>query len=180
MSNDIEFTLIPCELPKSNSTINISGNIIRTDNKLSLAYFLQGNLSTIIIPEPSNLPTRKNELWQTTCFEFFIGIANSTEYWEFNLSPTGDWNVYRFSDYRCQMQEETAFATLPFTLNKQKNSLAINLEIDVNLIINSNTNLEIAITTVIESSKGEISYWALHHPETIANFHNRNGFILHV
>ncbi|MEM9273868.1 MAG: DOMON-like domain-containing protein [Cyanobacteria bacterium P01_F01_bin.143] len=180
MNSDREFTLIPFELPKSNSKINISGNIIRKDNKLNLAYLLQGNLSTIIIPEPSNLPTRKNELWQTTCFEFFLGIANSTQYWEFNLSPTGNWNVYRFSNYRSQMHEETAFTELPFTLNQQVNSLTINLEIDLNLITNSNTNLEIAITTVIKSSKGEISYWALHHPETIADFHNRDGFILHV
>lgn len=180
MNSDREFTLKPFELSESNSKINISGNISRTDNKLNITYLLEGNLSTIILTESSEIPARKNELWRTTCFEFFLGIANSPQYWEFNLSPQGDWNIYRFNDYRQGMVEETNFVALPFDLIKKEDSLSINLEIDLSLIISLDTNLEISITAVLESSKEEISYWALIHPEKIADFHNRDSFILNI
>jgi len=180
MNSDREFTLKPFELSKSNSKINISGNITRNENKLNITYFLQGDLSKIILSELSNIPTRKNELWRTTCFEFFLGVINSPQYWEFNLSPTGDWNIYRFNDYRQEMVEESAFIALPFNVIKQEHSLNINLEIDLSSIVSLDTNLEIAITSVVKSKKGEISYWALTHPENIADFHNRDSFAIHV
>ena len=164
----------------SNSKINITGKIIRDRNKLNLEYLLQGDLSTVIIPSPANTPTRKHQLWQTTCFEFFLGIDHAPKYWEFNLSPTGDWNIYRFTDYRQGMQEEIAFTSLPFDIRQQANFLNINLEINLDLIIDLNTDLDIAISTVIKSSKEKISYWALTHPETKADFHNRDSFIIHI
>ena len=179
MISDRVFTLKPFNVSESNSKLNITGNIVRDGNQLNLDYLLQGDLSTVIIPSPAKIPTRKHELWQTTCFEFFIGIEHSPKYWEFNLSPTGDWNIYRFSNYRQEMEEETAFTSLPFKVIQQLNSLNINLEINLDLIIEQNTALEIGISTVIESSEGTISYWALTHPEKIADFHNRNSFIIH-
>ncbi|ELS02646.1 hypothetical protein Xen7305DRAFT_00023640 [Xenococcus sp. PCC 7305] len=179
MNSDRKFTLKPFELSDSNPTINISGNILRADNKLKLDYLLQGDLSQIVIPVSDEIPTRKDELWQTTCWEFFIGTANSSQYWEFNLATTGDWNVYRFSGYRQGMTEEKAFDALPFRLKKQTKSLTINLEINLDLIVELDKNLDIAITAVIESNNGELSYWALAHPEAIADFHHREGFIIH-
>ena len=179
MISDRIFTLKPFNVSESNSKLNITGNIVRDGNQLNLDYLLQGDLSTVIIPSPAKIPTRKHELWQTTCFEFFIGIEHSPQYWEFNLSPTGDWNIYRFSNYRQGMEEETAFTSLPFNVTRQLNSLNINLEINLDLIIEQNTALEIGISTVIESSEGTISYWALTHPDTKADFHNRNSFIIH-
>ena len=178
MKSDRKFTLKPFKLSESNSKINITGNIIRYNNKLHLEYLLQGDLSTIIIPLQANIPTRKDELWQTTCFEFFLGIKDSLQYWEFNLSPTGDWNIYRFTNYRQGMVEEAAFTSLPFQVREQENSLNINLEINLDLIINVDTDLEIAISTVIEYRDRTIDYWALTHPGTEADFHHRDGFII--
>ena len=172
------FTLKPFKQSESNSKINITGNIVRDNNKLKLDYLLQGDLSKVLIASPKDLPLRKDELWQTTCFEFFLGIENSPQYWEFNLATTGDWNIYRFTDYRQGMEEETAFTSLPFEIKQQSNSLTIHLEIILDSIISSNTNLEIAITTVIKYSHDEISYWALTHPEPIADFHSRDSFII--
>ena len=179
MASDRVFKLKPFNLSDSNSKINITGKIIRDKNKLNLLYLLQGDLSTVIIPSPADIPTRKHELWQTTCFEFFLGIGHAPKYWEFNLSPTGDWNIYRFTNYRQGMEEETAFTSLPFNVVQQLKSLNINLEINLDFIIEQNTALEIGISTVIESSEGTISYWALTHPETKADFHNRDSFIIH-
>ena len=65
---------------------------------------------------PADMPARRDRLWEETCFEFFLAVKNSPRYWEFNLSPAGHWNVYRFADYRQGMQEEPAFASLPFSV----------------------------------------------------------------
>ena len=178
MKSDREFSLKPFNLSELNSKINITGNISRNDNKLNLKYLLKGDLSKIIIPSPTAIPTRKHELWTTTCFEFFLGIKNSPQYWEFNLSPAGDWNIYRFTNYRQGMKEETAFTSLPFQIREQENSLNINLEINLDLIINLDTDLEIGISTVIEYRDRTIDYWALTHPETKADFHHRDSFII--
>ena len=178
LKKSYSFTLKPFEKSESDSKISITGNIIRDNNKLTLDYLLQGDLSKILLASPKDLPLRKNDLWQTTCFEFFLRIEDSPQYWEFNLATTGDWNIYRFTDYRQGMEEETAFTSLPFAIKQQSNSLTIHLEINLDLIINSNTNLAIAIATVIQYSNEEISYWALNHPEPNADFHSRDSFII--
>ena len=44
-------------------------------------------------------PRRRDRLWEETCLELFLGEEGSERYWEFNLSPAGHWNVYRFEFY---------------------------------------------------------------------------------
>jgi hypothetical protein len=158
--------------------LKIAGNIARNNNQLTIEYILQGELKEIAIAPPSAIPSRKHELWQNTCFEFFLGIQNSQRYWEFNLSPSGDWNVYCFDSYRQGMQEETAFSTLPFKVQQQAETLKLTLNCDLNKIIVREKTLEIGITTVIKNQNGEVSYWALNHPAAEADFHRRDSFII--
>jgi hypothetical protein len=156
--------------------IEISGQIDLNDDLLSIEYLLQGELDRVSIDPPSLLPTRKLELWTTTCFEFFVGVAGSPNYWEFNLAPTGDWNVYALDDYRQGLRPEIAFGSLPFTIDRSANSLRLNLALDLSHIIKTDLKLEVAITTVIKSTQDEISYWALTHTGTEADFHRRDSF----
>ena len=159
--------------------LQITGNITRTTNILNLNYQLTGDLSQLEIPLIANEATRKHELWQTTCLEFFLGIKNSTQYWEFNLSPAKHWNIYRFTDYRQNMTEEIAFDSLPFIIQQQPQSLNLSLQLNLNPIISPNQKLEVAISAVIQSDR-TISYWALTHPSSIADFHCRNSFIINL
>jgi hypothetical protein len=117
-------------------------------------------------------------LWEDTCFEFFLGIKNSAQYWEFNLSPAGHWNVYRFDGYRQGMQEETAFENLPFNVQNQADGLALGLDVDLDKIISVQQAIEVAITTVIKDRDGEVTYWALTHRGVEADFHLRDSFII--
>ena len=48
---------------------------------------------------------RVNELWRSTCCELFIGEADSNEYIEINICPSGRWNCFRFDSYREGMCE---------------------------------------------------------------------------
>ena len=94
--------------------IMIKGSVGRLANKFSISYSLTGALSEIVIPAPADMPERRNNIWQETCFEFFLGLKDYDQYWEFNLSPSGHWNVYRFEAYREGKQDEETFTSLPY------------------------------------------------------------------
>jgi len=158
--------------------LKIAGKIAQNAHKLAIEYALVGDIKEIALALPSATPLRKHELWQNTCFEFFLAIKNSQQYWEFNLSPAGHWNVYSFDDYRQGMQEETALTKLPFIVQQQADSLQLNLNFDLAKIIPQEQFLEVAITTVIKHKDGEITYWALTHQGAEADFHRRDSFIL--
>jgi hypothetical protein len=171
------FTLIPFSINTA-PALNITSTISRQYNQLNLQYLLTGNLETIIIPQAVTAPTRQYNLWEHTCIEFFLGLQDSNTYWEFNLSPAGDWNVFRFPNYRQDIAEEKAFTSLPFTVLQQADYLQLNLEIDLNKIISSEQNLAVGITNVIESQAQQLGYWALKHPESTADFHHRDSWII--
>ncbi len=180
--NGQTFSLQPFPYSES-SDLKITGNITRNIHHFTIHYILRGNLQDVAIAQhasryapQSDPPERKHELWADTCFEFFLGIPNSTRYWEFNLSPSGNWNVYRFDGYRQGMQEETAFAQLPFSLQSQSDGLALTLDVNLEQIV-SQQPLEIGITTVINLNN-QLSYWALTHVGTEADFHLRDSFMI--
>ncbi|OKH25210.1 hypothetical protein NIES593_05460 [Hydrococcus rivularis NIES-593] len=175
--NEQSFSLQPFGL-NSLPDLKINGSIARNGNRLTVRYTLLGDLATIIIPAIADLRARKHELWQETCFEFFLGIENSTCYWEFNLSPAGHWNVYRFDDYRQGMQEELAIASLPFSVQRQSSALLLTLELDLNKCILADRTLDVAVTAVVKSKDGNITYWALSHRGSQADFHRRDSFIV--
>jgi hypothetical protein len=157
--------------------VEISGLIDRSGNLLSIEYLLQGDLDKVAIDSPTSTPTRKLELWTATCFEFFVGVAGSPNYWEFNLAPTGDWNVYSLDNYRQNLRSEIAFTSLPLTIDRS-NNLRLQLEFDLSQIIAADLQLEVAITAVIKSTQNDISYWALTHTGTEADFHRRDSFAI--
>ncbi|MEH2289955.1 DOMON-like domain-containing protein [Nostoc sp.] len=172
------FYLQPFSSNESFPNLKITGNISRNANQLTICYNLGGNLKEIAIAPQSNAPSRKHELWEDTCFELFLGIKDSARYWEFNFSPAGHWNIYRFDGYRQGMQEETAFEKLPFNIQNQADGFALALDVDLDKIISANQAIEVAITTVIKHRNGEVTYWASTHRGAEADFHLRDSFIV--
>jgi hypothetical protein len=176
--NNQTFSLQPFPYNESLTNLKIVGDIARNSHQLSICYKLEGDLKELAINPPSNTPSRQHKLWKETCFEFFIGVKNSPQYWEFNFSPAGHWNVYRFDGYRQGMQEETAFTILPFNVENQADKLALVLDVDLGKIISAEQAIEVGITTVIKDKDGEVSYWALTHRGAEADFHLRDSFIV--
>jgi hypothetical protein len=181
------FSLIPFPDNRPHPEIEITGQIERLEQQVNITFELIGEIQQVAVTPPDGNPSRCNELWQTTCFEFFLGLKNSPKYWEFNLSPGGHWNIYRFDDYRQGMAEELAFESLPFLVKVKPNSLTLSLSLDLEPIIPSTQSLEVAITTVIErkinnliSKQDAITYWALTHVAKEADFHQRKSFILNL
>lgn len=157
--------------------ITIKGNIGRHSNKFTISYSLTGDLSNLVIPAPADLPERRNNIWQETCFEFFLGLNDYDRYWEFNLSPSGHWNVYRFKAYREGKHEEEAFTSLPFNVISGTDAFMLDLEFDLDKIIPADKTLEAGISAVIKQRDGNTTHWALTHPCQKADFHKRESFI---
>jgi hypothetical protein len=159
--------------------IHITGTIARRNNVLFLQHFLLGNTTEIDLPSPSGFPSRKHELWKATCFEFFLAITDQPQYWEFNLSPSGDWNIYHMDAYRrIGFREETSIQRLPFEAQRSTGQFTLNVAVDLSPILRPTDSLDVGITAVIHTKDGNETYWALTHPAPQADFHLRKGFIL--
>ena len=158
--------------------VEITGRLARRADVLTIGYRLQGRLADVLLPAPLAAPARRHRLWEGTCFEFFLAPKEAPPYWEFNLSPAGDWNVYRFTDYRQGQAAEKAFASLPFVVHRSPEALRLTLEVDLARIVPVDLPLEVAIAAVIQAPDGRLTYWALAHPGPQADFHRRDGFLI--
>ena len=176
--NDWNFCLQPLASAKPRLDLKITGEITRRADTLTIRFELRGRLAKVVVPPPAVPPARRHGLWQETCFELFLGVKNSPPYWEFNLSPSGHWNVYQFSAYRQGRIEEPAFTALPYSVWSQPDALLLTLEVDLAKIVPAEQVLEVGISAVIKPRDGEATYWALSHPGPQADFHRRDGFSL--
>ena len=173
-----EFSLAPFPGQTDLPGIGISGTIGRRASALSVGWVVRGDLPALAIPAREAPPARKDRLWEETCFELFLGARGSGGYWEFNLSPAGRWNVYRFSAYRKGGQEEPAFASLPFGTRIGPGILWLSLDLDLAKILTACVDAEVGVCAVIRTKTGVSSHWALAHPGPRPDFHRRDGFAL--
>lgn len=174
------FSLIPFPAERNRPAIAIAGSVGRRASLVSIDCTIRGNLSALAIPAPEAFPGRKDRLWEETCLELFLRASDSEGYWEFNLSPAGHWNVYRFTSYRQGMREEPSFASLPFRIRKEPGSLGISMERDIGKILPNGDVLNVAVAAVIRTIKGDTSHWALAHAGHRPDFHRRESFLLNL
>lgn len=173
-----DFQLQPFAAAGAHADLTITGSISRDSRALAIRYGVQGPRAALTIPASAEGPARRRGLWEETCFELFLAGKDSRCYWEFNLSPSGDWNVYRFDDYREGMREEPAFAALPFRFEIRSDGLWLALECFLDGIVASDQALEVALSAVIKHGDGKMTYWALTHPGPFPDFHRRDSFII--
>ncbi len=170
------FSLIPFPMRGRPPGLTITGSIGRHASALSVDYELRGCLSGLSIPRRAPAPGRRNRLWEETCLELFLGGGGSGSYWEFNLSPAGHWNVYRFDSYREGMREEPAFASLPFAVQRDAATLRLSLNVDVGTILPAGSAADFAACAVVKTNGGDVSHWALTHAGPRPDFHRRDAF----
>ena len=143
------------------------------------------NLSRVALPKRSTIPARRDNLWEHTCFEAFIGglvedgVTPAKDYREFNFSPSGDWNAYHFDDYRSGMRPEPAFSRFETRIETSPRHVRFCVEIPLSAFVPSKT-LEIGISAVIEAQDGSKTYWALAHKGERPDFHRRDAFLVRI
>jgi hypothetical protein len=144
--------------------------------KLVLTYSAGGAIEKILWPARlTGKPQRKDELWKHTCFEAFIKPAGQDRYWEVNLSPSGDWNIYSFNAYRQGMMQEKAIQNLTPRFTQDGAVWHLSCEIWIAEWAKA-SELAVGLTAVIEETSSEISYWAIAHPEPLPDFHLAESF----
>ncbi len=172
------FELVPFPDPEIPG-IRITGSIFRDGNALTVRYSLSGNIEQVLLPKINPQPSRKDELWLATCFEFFLALPSQPQYWEFNLSPSGDWNAFHMDAYRrigfCQ---EESISNPEIVITHDFDCYKLQATIDLNPILGRATKIQAGVTSVIQTHQGHETYWALAHPQPHADFHLRESFLL--
>jgi len=172
------FTLLPSDTGTAPAGLTLGGSLTRRGEGLAIRYVLAGGLDELRIPAPARPSTRRDGLWESTCFEFFLAVPGEEAYWEFNLSPSGDWNVYRLAGYRQGLRAETAYGGLEIETRRQNGSMQLSLACALPPPALRHPRLEVAISAVLAQQDGRLSYWALAHPGPEPDFHRRDGFLI--
>jgi hypothetical protein len=176
--NPDHFTLLPSDTGTAPAGLTLSGFIRRQGKGLAIHYVLAGDLEAVRIQPPARPPARCDGLWERTCFEFFLAVPGEEAYWEFNLSPAGDWNVYRLAGYRQNLTPEATYPNLNLETRREPGALHLTLACALPSLAQRHPSLEVAVCAVIEQQNGLLSYWALAHPGTEPDFHRRDGFLI--
>jgi hypothetical protein len=162
--------------------IELSSALQWNQGILELRYRLRCREDQLTLPPPSNQRERRDELWMSSCFEAFIGVRGEKNYWEINLASSGDWNVYRLNDYRDGLAQEPAVQQLNIQQERQHQGGDLQLDLAVEIpmapLIPAGTAIEASITAVLDGGASGISYWALEHTGSEADFHRRDSFCL--
>jgi len=162
------------------ASLALAGSVQRDGDRLSLQYRLEDPEGLVLLPPASAAPQRRDGLWEHTCLEAFLAEPGAAPYWEVNLAPSGDWNLYRLSGYRQGLTPESAISALPFAVNRRPDGLDLAVNLNLAALPLAGRPLALGITAVLELSDGVILYWALLHPGKEADFHRREGFGLKV
>ena len=172
------FLLKPFPGERNPAGLTIGGSIGRSADTLSVRYEVRGDLSKVLVPAAAETPRRKDRLWEETCLELFLGTADSGEYWELNLSPSGHWNVYRFDGFRKGMREEEEVTSLPIDVRIGPDALELSMALEVGKILPAGATIEAGVAAVIRTIGGGKCHWALAHHGPRPDFHRREGFAL--
>jgi predicted GIY-YIG superfamily endonuclease len=149
---------------------SLSATLAGPASGIRIRYSLNGPTELLDIPAGTS-STRRNGLWQHTCFELFA--ATESGYVEFNFTPSGEWAAYRFSSYREGMAD---LETQPPAIRVTRADHRLDLTAELHL---PNTVTRMGLSAVIEELDGTKSYWALRHPPgDTPDFHHPDCFAL--
>ena len=179
--------LIPFDLDQSPEVRAMAEFVWREDSDLELSFSLWPkaaedcdellNLSSSERRQAGGSARRMDNLWKHTCFETFLTTPGTRGYWEINASPNGDWNVYRFSDYRSGGIAEPQAEAPVVTIGRDGFGYRCSIAIQLKPWWQHPQPPELALSMVLEDRSGSLSYWALTHPGNEPDFHDRRSFL---
>ncbi len=151
----------------SETDTRVSVNFQATPGKLDLLYRIQTNQQSIVWPE-FDQPSRADGLWKSTCLELFIGDADEPSYYELNLSPSGAWNCFSFSDYRTGMAQSDRLSPGVW----QPDSLSLGCQLDCIPPIETGM-FTLGLSCVLDYGNNQLEYFSLGHGSK-PDFHARD------
>jgi len=144
---------------------------------LRLSYKLEGDLSKLRLPVDTG-PRRGAKLWEHTCFEAFLRNRDQSAYYEFNFSPSREWEAMQFKAYRDGGPMTQEPVTQVLTMREDRL-----LRVEAMILLDRlpappARPLQIGLSAVVEERTGAQSYWALKHPDGRPDFHHADSFAL--
>lgn len=149
------------------------------NQELDIHFTLAGDIEQLTFDPPVTDNKRTDNLWQTTCFELFVKNETSTNYWEYNLSPSTNWAIYRFSGYREGKFDELSINEIPIQIIRETSKFTLECRIALPAPL-FEQNLKIGLSTVVQDNNGVIYYYALKHTKNQADFHDADSFIIDI
>ena len=92
-----------------------------------------------------------------------------------NLSPRGEWNLFRFAAERTGMREERASGEVAFELRSRASGFSV--EAELTLPFRGDLKFRAGLASVLRLDSGEIQYWALAHTRAAPDFHAADAFL---
>ncbi len=144
---------------------------------LAFVFELKGDIWSLAIPTPIR-PVRADGLWEHTCMEAFVRADGDAGYFEFNVSPGGEWAAYSFDAYREGMR--AADVAAPFVdRENDAQSMLISGKFHIPALAAAPI-WRVGLSAVIETREGAITYWALTHAPDKPDFHDPKSFTLNL
>src|SRR3954470_11479759 len=122
--------LVPHPASPPSPVREIRVRVERDGSCLLLDYLLTGEIGELLLPAPRD-PGPADELWRHTCFEAFVGRKASSEYVEYNFSPSQAWAAYRFSAYRTDMRKDGLGIAPKFGIQTGVDTLRVTASVEV-------------------------------------------------
>ncbi len=164
--------------PFSANDGDIEGQISRGTDDLEVIFSFSDGNNLMKWPNHPPPQSRREGLWEQTCFEVFIKPRGKPQYWEFNLAPTGHWECYRFTNYRQQRVREQQIGSLVITTSDHQGRFTLKGTLPLNFLFPPEQPLDLGLSAVIVNRDDEVSYWALSHFTAKPDFHNPKTFVL--
>lgn len=144
---------------------------------LHLDYHFSTPKGGLDLPEYEE-PVRADRLWQDTCCEAFLRAKGQSGYYEINLSPSSQWAVYRFADYRAEMRAVDIGAAPVIDRVETAETFHLRACIDLAMLPRDylGVDWDLGLSCVVQGKDGAVSYWALNHPPEKPDFHHDDCF----
>ena len=175
-SSTFQSQLVPFK-PGASLPVEITCTGKFENQRININFTLAGHLENISLDAIEENPRRTDNLWQKTCFELFVKSDQSTQYWEYNLSPSLNWAIYAFEKYREGKTDELSISDLPIIIKIEPDQFSLESVIPLPTPLFGH-NLNIGVSCVVQDKNGDIYYYALTHTREQADFHDENCFII--
>lgn len=144
---------------------------------LTLTYHLDGGQGDLVLP-PCQAPSRADGLWQNSCCEAFLKAGGGDAYFEMNFSPSSQWAVYHFDEYRAGMKDAVIGADPIITLSQGKDGINLEAQVDMSALpaVFRGNDWQLGLSCVLLSHSGSRAYWAINHPPEKPDFHHHHCF----
>ncbi len=166
----------PCSVLRS-----IGVDLAYAPCELRLTFRFLGDIAALVIPGIEE-PVRTDGLWNETCCEAFLKAEGEAGYYEFNLSPSSQWAVYRLDGYRGALQPLDVGRAPVIDCTEGAQEFCLQAVIDLSLLPSfvKAADWRLGLSCVIAEASGAKSYWAVNHPPEKPDFHHDDCFAIRI